>query len=97
MCLFFHMHIIFWDVLQKVAVIFFGALIILISATSHSIVKGEAGGMFSWSPRSTDDDIETLCPCLVETQGLWKEGPKKTFRVTNDVRDSGLFFWFFSF
>jgi len=35
-----------------------------------SHIGGEAGGMFSWSPRSTDDDIETLCPCLVVPDGM---------------------------
>lgn len=34
-----------------------------------SHVGGEAGAMFSWSPRSSDEE-DTLCPCLVVPDGM---------------------------
>ncbi|CAK9065063.1 unnamed protein product [Durusdinium trenchii] len=33
-------------------------------------VGGEEGGMFNWSPRSADEDEDTLCPCLVVPDGM---------------------------
>ncbi|CAE7511212.1 LMF2 [Symbiodinium pilosum] len=34
-----------------------------------SHVGGEAGAMFSWSPRSSEEE-DTLCPCLVVPEGM---------------------------